>query len=325
MTTEQDPASGDDLLRSYMNKLPQAAEDDPDDLPFESASGDTQDAPGDTQASFLDDARTMHLPDAQPLPDAPPALPPPRPPSAVAVPSGGQGDDDPADLHGLVRAVAMQGGALTNAAGRSINDVLGPGAQLRPSDFGLIKAPGAGVLRWELPDGEYVEHIDCVILSYRPKRAFWMSNQLGTSPDCSSEDSITGFPAEPDDAVKYQFGGACHDCRMSKFNTARGPQGEARGGQACKQVTQLVILRADQRLPNRLRLAPTSYESVRRYVLTEWDASRDFWGVVTRLTLKGAQSERGEEYGIVSLKRMAQLPAEITEHIGQFRQSFEAV
>ena len=80
MTTEQDPASGDDLLRSYMNKLPQAAEDDPDDLPFESASGDAQDALGGTQSNFLPDEPAMPFPAAQPLPDAPPALPSPRPP-----------------------------------------------------------------------------------------------------------------------------------------------------------------------------------------------------------------------------------------------------
>jgi hypothetical protein len=105
-------------------------------------------------------------------------------------------------------------------------------------------------------------------------------------PDCRSSDSIVGI-GDP--------GGDCYSCPLAQFGSA--PRGT---GQACKQVRQMLVVRAEQVLPDLIPVPPTSIQNSKDYLLKLTAARLPYWGVITRFRLERTTNEAGIAYAKIT-------------------------
>lgn len=130
------------------------------------------------------------------------------------------------------------------------------------NDLPQIKVPARDAKNWEMPDGSGQPTFEAVIIAQQQTRSYWKRDaEDNAPPDCSSADAVTGFG---DNGTKGAHD--CGTCPWAQFGTAVDDKGRTGAGQACKLVTQMVLLTEKAgRLPAILQLPPTSAKAARAF------------------------------------------------------------
>jgi hypothetical protein len=208
------------------------------------------------------------------------------------------------------KALAALEGDLDNINEAIAANITGGGI----TDFDLQRvtiAGGKGPPRWIVPtmDGEEtLARIDGVIVFARDTRVYYKT-AFGESggkqpPDCSSADGVAG---------KGKPGGECAKCSLAEYGSA-----DKGGGQACKQVKQLFVLRGEALLPEVISLPPTSIKGSRHFFLKLTTQGIPYYQAVVGIELEKAQNAAGIEYGKVVMKFVRRLTPEETARAVQY-------
>lgn len=168
--------------------------------------------------------------------------------------------------------------------------------KLSEQDLDIVKMPSGGGLFFEVPDLEGVKpeaKLQGVIVHHKLVRAFWKEDidegGGGSPPDCFSPDNVWGF-GDPGDGLRSK-GKGCEDCPMSQFGSAE--EGE---GQACKQSHLLFLAKPEDLLPIAVRLAPTSLQNAKKFLLRLSSKAVPYYAVVVEIGLEKAKNSAGTEY-----------------------------
>ncbi len=193
-----------------------------------------------------------------------------------------------------------------------IQRVLAPGEKITVNLLESTKTPTGGGKNWELPDGEAVKTIEGVIILRQPHRAYW-ATKLGDSegdspPDCSSPDGKIGTGNNGSGDGKRE----CIGCPMAQFDTATDDAGKPGKGQACKQLTDIFIVREQGILPFVVRLAPGSHAQAQGYALNvaQRVPERELHHVVTRISLAQKKSGGGFTFSYATFQTIGDVPEE---------------
>ncbi len=185
---------------------------------------------------------------------------------------------------------------------------------LTPLDLERIRVPSGGGTQWEigtLAGSEMAKAFDAIIVYAKDGRIYWPEpfGQGDRVPTCVSHDGVTG-QGDP--------GGACADCPYAEFGS------DERGtGQACKQVKQLFIFLAGDRLPRLLSVPPTSLKPVRKYMLRLASAGKAHFAVLTHFELEKAQNREQIDYAVITPTMAAELSDEQTSFFRRMRDALE--
>ncbi len=193
-----------------------------------------------------------------------------------------------------------------------VADNLGDFAQLSPFDLPSISMPAAGGTSWTIPTltgEESRDTLDGIIVAWTPSRAYWEGDFAGSEPpQCSSRDAVTG-EGDP--------GGLCVDCPWAEWKS------DSKGrGQACKQMTRLLLLQPQSTLPLLLTLAPTSIKNWRQYGTKLLDARVPYWSAVTSIGLVGDANPEGIKYSKATFKALEILDGEVAAKAKAYSQMF---
>lgn len=130
------------------------------------------------------------------------------------------------------------------------------GERLGMSALDTIKVPSGGSTSFEvetLNGTESVKELRGVIVYDRQVRTYWENSfdetGGGSSPDCYSDDAVTG---------KGIPGGNCQECNFGKF----GPNGEH---PLCRECRDVYIITTRSALPTLLRIPPSSIKRYREF------------------------------------------------------------
>jgi hypothetical protein len=188
------------------------------------------------------------------------------------------------DLNGMREAFAF------NVANGTISDTDLPRITVSP-----------GTARWQVPtlEGEdVVPSVEGVVVHLRDTRVFYPNKDAGNvPPTCSSRDSKLGI-GDP--------GGDCAACPLAQFGSAK----DGSGGQACKQMKQLFILRGSSMFPEILSLPPTSAKPARQFFLKLTTQGIPLYRALISVGLEKAQSQAGQPYGKAVFKFVRKLSDE---------------
>ena len=195
------------------------------------------------------------------------------------------------------------------------------GQQLTASDFERVKFPSGGGQSWEVTglDGEVepVKAIEGIPLMYTTSRVYWAEefNGQNTPPDCSSNDCLTG---------RGTPGGTCATCPYAQWES--DPKGT--GGQACKTIGTLFMMKPGELLPIIVPVPVTSLQPLKKFMLGLSSKSIKYSNAILSIGLEQSQSKGGIKYSKLKPKLVAVLPDEakgqIDEYIGQFRGAMNA-
>jgi len=153
-----------------------------------------------------------------------------------------------------------------------------------------VKMPGAGGVMYEIPgdgedgEGEMVKELRGVILNHHPMNARYDAAYKGGNqpPDCGSLDGKTGRGVP---------GGNCATCRYNQYGS--DPDGN---GKACKNKRRVYILREGDVFPLLLTLPTGSLKPFTKYIKSLLSKGKTSSEVVTKFSLKRAQSSGGIAY-----------------------------
>ncbi len=157
------------------------------------------------------------------------------------------------------------------------------------SEFDLPRIKvNPGTALWLIPtlDGEETtQRIEGVVVFARDTRVYYKSKDAGnTPPDCSSNDGTNGTGTP---------GGACAQCALAKWDSAQ----DGGGGQACKQIKHLFILRGDSMYPEIVSLPPTSLKAARQFFTRLTTQGIPYVKALIGIELEKAQNPQGKTYG----------------------------
>lgn len=195
----------------------------------------------------------------------------------------------------------------------AMNTNIGPEG-LSEFDLSRIKIPTGGGIQWpvsSLEEGDKFEaDIEGVIELVRQTRGYHsqpISEGMGNQPpDCSSPDGVNGI-GNP--------GGNCGQCPFSKYGSASGGR-----GQACKQTSQVFVLRGSLLLPEVFSLPPTSLKSVRQYLLKLTAQGLPYYAVVTGFSLERTKNALGIAYSRAVLRFVRRLSQEELSRARQYHE-----
>ena len=151
--------------------------------------------------------------------------------------------------------------------------------------FDKVKIPAGGGTAYEIPgedpdSPDMVKEFKAVIVYHHPMNVYYKDKYDGSNnpPDCSSMDGKTGLTAEGEIID-------CMSCPNFKFGS-----GEDGKGKACKQKRRIYILREGEILPMLLTLPTGSLQEFSKYIMRLLNKGKKSNSVVTKFTLKKAQS-----------------------------------
>lgn len=163
-----------------------------------------------------------------------------------------------------------------------------------------VKIPAGGMTAFEVPTGdgetsELEKEIDCVILLSHPANAYYRDVYKGGSnpPDCGSFDGVTG-----------SSGQLCKTCPYNQFGSGEGK------AKACKNRRMLYILREHELFPMILNLPTGSLRPFTKYVQSLLTMRKRPHQVVTRISLRKANSSSSIEYSQAVFKCLRALTPE---------------
>lgn len=184
-------------------------------------------------------------------------------------------------------------------------------------DLTRIKLPAGGAQFWEVPSAEGTspeKAFEAIILDWRDTRTYWEKplEGGGQPPDCSSEDAERG-------SGRYGVGsnenpsGSCARCPMSQWGSGKS------GGQACRAIRQLFLLRGSELLPTLLFLPPGSQKPFKKYTLSLASKGVRHYGAITSFGLAGATAKGGQAYSQVAPSLVSTIPSEEMEWVTNYR------
>lgn len=185
---------------------------------------------------------------------------------------------------------------------------------LTPLDLERIHVPSGGGTQWEigtLSGSEMAKAFDAVIVHAKDGRIYWAEpfGQGDRVPNCVSNDGLVGH-GDP--------GGHCAECPYSQFGSD-----EQGSGQACKQVKQLFLFLAGDRLPRLLSVPPTSLKPMRKYMLRLASAGKAYYAILTRFELEKTQSRDGIEYAVITPTMAQELSDEQAAFFRRMKEALE--
>jgi hypothetical protein len=200
-------------------------------------------------------------------------------------------------------ALAVLGKYETNR--EQVQEFLDDGG-LTFSDLPQIKVPAAGGKNWEMPDGTAQQSFKAVVLMQRETRAYWNPTAAdGGPPDCSSNDGDVGHGNNGQPGNTHD----CHSCPWAQFGTAVNDKGEPGGGQACKLVTNMVVVCDEAgRLPAIVPLPPTSSKAARGFRNRVFARDRRRHEVLAEFTLE--QKQGAFKYSVADINIAGELGAD---------------
>ena len=164
-------------------------------------------------------------------------------------------------------------------------------------DLPRIRVPSGGGLQFRIDTAageENARKLEGVIVAYRSARIYWKSRAAGKRPpDCSSIDGFIGA-GDP--------GGECAQCPNARFGSGFKADGSPSGGQACKDVRQILFLLKGEMLPHLLNVPPTSVKAFNQYTLNLLSARAAYWGAITEITLEKAESADHIDYAKIAFR-----------------------
>jgi hypothetical protein len=192
------------------------------------------------------------------------------------------------------------------------------GKGLSAFDLERVKCPAGGGTVLSVPglEGEEPKKELCgIIIHWSDCRRYWElsidEGGAGKPPDCASDDGERGIGSP---------GGACGQCKLAEFGTAKGKDGKPGRGQACKQIQQLFVMTPESLIPLVVTLPPTSLKNSRGYFLRLSGRMMPFWTVITKITLEEDKNEDGTKFSKFKLGFGAKLEPEQIEAIKQIRE-----
>jgi hypothetical protein len=189
------------------------------------------------------------------------------------------------------------------------------GQDMSPSDFEKLKFPTGGGQSWEVfgLDGEpqSVKSIDGIVLMNKTIRVYWADEFTGegTPPDCQSKDLITGVGTP---------GGLCATCPYAQWES--DPKGG--GGQACKTVGTLFVMRPGEMLPVIVPVPVASVQPLKKFMLSLSSKNIKYSNAIISIGLEQAQNKKGIRYSKLKPKLIAVLPDEAKEQIDRYIKAF---
>lgn len=202
------------------------------------------------------------------------------------------GKDELVKADAVLPAMSSEFGTLAAVLKQNLS-----GEEITPFDLERISVPSGGQLFWtvataEKPNGEARDKIAGVIVSTRLGRTFWAKGlgdagaQVGTPPDCYSDDSVVGHGSP---------GGSCLECPNAQWGSA--PVGGR--GQACAQSRVLFVASPETALPRVIIAPPTSLKALKQYLTKLASLRLPFWAVTTELALKREVNKDGQPYASI--------------------------
>jgi hypothetical protein len=167
------------------------------------------------------------------------------------------------------------------------------GLQLPPPP--RIKVPAGGGITFEIPtedpnDPDSLKEVVGVILFHHPVNRWYATGmdeatEEDRMPDCWSVDG----KAAKDKVGATKF---CEGCPLNEWGSGEGGRGKA-----CANRHRLYVLTEQAALPYILELPPTSMKNLSPYIYSlVMNRKRPSWSVLTKITLKKAQSRDGITY-----------------------------
>ena len=155
-----------------------------------------------------------------------------------------------------------------------------------------ITVPAGGATAWEVPTltgMESVKEVEGVVVFWSAQRAYWKEAfaGAGVQPDCSSSDAVTGY-GNP--------GGACADCELAKWGSAKTGK-----GQACKLINNVYIVQKDDVLPTLVALPATSVTVFHNYLTQLVKQNTPYSAVITGFSLDRVENKQGIAYSKVKM------------------------
>jgi len=184
--------------------------------------------------------------------------------------------------------------------------------------FDRAKILGGGGLLFEIPSDtqnefQTVKEIEGVILDHHHVNGYWKEKYTGggTPPDCGSIDGKIGEGSP---------GGDCRSCHLNQFGSHEDGKSKA-----CKNMHRIYLLRSGEVFPILITLPPTSIRNFSNYMAKKiiTKGLRSF-GVITRITLKKAQSQGGIAYSQVQFNIAAVLDEKITKDMAELSKSLKS-
>jgi hypothetical protein len=196
------------------------------------------------------------------------------------------------------------------------------GQQMTAGDFERIKFPSGGQQSWEISglsgEVESVKTIDGIVLMHKTSRVFWQEDftGAGSPPDCQSKDLVTGQGTP---------GGLCATCPNAQWES--DPKGS--GGQACKTVGTLFVMKPGELLPVIVPVPVASVAPLKKFMLGLSSKNIKYSNAILSIGLKPDQNKKGIKYSKLNPKLISILPIEaksqIDSYIAQFRGAMNAV
>jgi len=202
-------------------------------------------------------------------------------------------------------------------------------ANLTAADLDKIKVPSGEIPLWmvqtlEGPKG--MEALEGVIAMVSMGRGYWQSDEVGnTPPDCSSEDTITGYGRRG--AMDTTDGPHdCATCIMNQFGTAT-KNGVAGAGKACNERAHLFLLTGMGYLPQVVQVPATSLGGWRKFIARLSSFGKAYSAVVVKMTLAPKKNKGGTNYMEIVFNSVSVLPpdavARVESYAAAFAESFK--
>jgi len=197
-------------------------------------------------------------------------------------------------------------------------DIINENLKNRPlsrQSIDVIKAPSGGTIAFTVPclTGDDIQkELVGVILDYTTPRAYWETPDPieGTPPTCYSLDSIVSHNGQP-----------CSRCMYNEFGSKEGDS----NAKACKEATELYLLRQDSIMPVIVRIPVSSKTIFQKYMTRLVSSMIPVCGVITKITLEKSTSRAGQPYAKYIFEAVDTLSEEETNGLRAFSQSIMAV
>lgn len=191
-----------------------------------------------------------------------------------------------------------------------------------------IKIPSGGgrIFTIETIDGEvHLPKFEAVILSGWPNQRAWnrlsYDDSPGGPPDCASTDGVRGFGRRglgEDAAEEPATWQDCATCKWGQFGS--GNKGR---GKACRDSAVLWLMRPGAGLPQPLTVPATSLKVVKDYQIKMAMANVMPFQVLTEVSLESDESQNGQKYSKLILRRVGTVPPEVHEGARQMAQAIK--
>jgi hypothetical protein len=188
-------------------------------------------------------------------------------------------------------------------------------------DMPRIKIPSGGGTAWEIPGGDPVKELECLVLGAAKARVFYIdTNATGTPPDCQSNDMETGF-GMISEGNTINRSRRCETCPNNRWGS--DPKGGK--GKACSERMLLAVQLKDALVPFCLSLPPTSVKIMSDFIKSVVNKNRKpITNFVVKLGLQKMTSGTNS-FAVIAPTVKGVLPEEVKPIMKAMRAQAEAM